>query len=47
MGNRKQKDKLNFWLKMWSGSFKKFEFGIWLRNKTVILKVVAYEKWSL
>ena len=35
MGNRKQKDKLNFWLKMWSGLFKKFEleFGIWLRNK--------------
>ena len=34
---------------MWSGLFKKFEFefGIWLRNKTVIFKVVAYENWSL
>ena len=59
-GNRKQKNMSNFLPEEWSRSLKKleqwtltretreFSNSIWLRNKTVIYKVVvAYEEWSL
>ena len=55
-GNRKQKNVSNFWPKKWSRSLWKLSSGrlresflnsVWLRNKSIICKVVAYGRWSL